>query len=452
MALVLLLLALGSHTPLFRLLYDCVPGFNRFRGMSKFAVQASAFIALLSGIGLDRLVRAAKVDRRLAAAPVLLGAALLIAAAWIGAPANSSLPSPGWWRMMRGVGAAQEIIVPADLYDNSAFARAAQDHAARSLLLAALPCALAAAALLYLRSARKLAFVLAIVAAGEMLLFALSIRPTFHLAESRPPGLKQFVAAHPGDDRVLILDNPDVAMSFRAYGFWGYGPLLPGRFAEFVYASQGRKPESATSYLPYPFSYVPAYKMLRFRYVIQRSGDPAPKADEFPASMPRVALITQYQVVSGREAIFDAMLKRPFDPAQEVILESQPDPAPERSAEPGQARVKASGTDSLVIEADLARPAILLVTDNYDKAWRARALPGSSQSRYQVMPADYTLRAIPLSAGHHAILMEYAPEGFRIGRWISIVSAAAYLVALAITVKNAKCKMKNEKCPARIIS
>ena len=62
------------------------------------------------------------------------------------------------------------------------------------------------------------------------------------------------------------------------------------------------------------------------------------------------------------------------------------------------------------------------------------------------MPADYTLRAIPLSAGHHAILMEYVPKGFRIGRWISIVSAAAYLVALALTLRNAKCKMQNEKC------
>ena len=70
------------------------------------------------------------------------------------------------------------------MYDNAAFARAAQVHAAHSLLLAALPCAIAAAALLYLRSARRLAFVLAIVAAGEMLLFALSIRPTFHLAEA----------------------------------------------------------------------------------------------------------------------------------------------------------------------------------------------------------------------------------------------------------------------------
>jgi hypothetical protein len=438
MALVLLLLAIGSHTPLFRLLYDCVPGFNRFRGMSKFAVQASAFIALLSGIGLDRLVRAAKVDRRLAAAPVLLGAALLIAAAWIGAPANSTGPSPGWWQTMRNVGAAQEIVVPADLYDNAAFAREAQVHAARSLLLAALPCAFAAAGLLCLRSTRRLAFVLAIVAAGEMLLFALIIRPTFHLAECQPPGLKQFVAAHPGDDRMLILDNPDVAMSFHAHGFWGYGPLLPGRFAEFIYASQGRKPDTATSYLPYPFSYVPIYKMLRCRYAIERSDDPALKPIEFPSSMPRVTLIRQYRVVSDRDGILDAMLRRPFDPAQEVILESRPDPAPAPSAEPGQARVTDSSTDSLVIEADLVQPAILLVTDNYDKAWRARGLPGSSQSRYEVMPADYTLRAIPLSAGHHAILMEYAPEGFRIGRWISIVSAAAYLAALALTVKNAK--------------
>ncbi len=445
MALVLLLLALGSNTPLFHLLYDYAPGFNRFRGMSKFAVQASAFIALLSGIGLDRLIRAAKVDRRLAAAPILLGAALLIAAAWIGAPATPNGPSPGWWRMMRAVQASQEIRVPSEMYDDAAFARQAQVHAAHALLLAALPCAIAAAALLSIRSARRIAFVLAITAAGEMLLFALSIRPTFHLAESQPPGLKQFFEAHPGDYRTLILDKPDVAVSLRVFGFWGYSPLLPGRYAEFVYASQGRKPETATSYLPTPFSFVPIYKMLRGRYVIRKSDDPALKPDEFPGSMPHVMLIRQYQVATGRDRIFAAMSRPSFDPAREVILESRPDPEPAASSEMGQAKVTESSTDSLVIEADLAQPAILLVTDNYDTGWRARGLPGSSQSRYEVMPADYTLRAIPLSAGRHVILMEYAPEGFRIGRWISIVSAAGYLIALIFTVKNAKRKVQTEK-------
>jgi len=324
------------------------------------------------------------------------------------------------------------------LYADDVFARQAQGHAAHALLLAALPCAIAAAGLLFMKSPRNLAFALAIVAAGEMLLFALSIRPTFHLAQSKPPGLRQFFEAHPGDYRTLILDKPDAAMSLRAFGFWGYNPLLPGRFAEFVYASQGRKPETATSYLPYPFAYVPIYKMLRCRYVLRNSDDPTPKPVEFPGSMPHVMLIRQYQVATGRDRVFAAMSRPSFDPAREVILESRPDPEPAVSGETGQAKVTESSTDSLVIEADLPQPAILLVTDNYDTAWRARGLTGSSQSHYEVMPADYTLRAIPLSAGHHAILMEYAPEGFRIGRWISIVSAAGYLVALVFALRRTR--------------
>jgi hypothetical protein len=180
--------------------------------------------------------------------------------------------------------------------------------------------------------------------------------------------------------------------------------------------------------------------MLRCRYVIERHDDPALKAGEFPNPMPHVTLIRQYAVAQGRDKILGAVLAPSFDPAKEVILESRPDPAPAPSGEPGRLKVTQPTTDSLAIEADLAQPAILLVTDNYDRAWRARGLPGSSRSRYEVMPADYTLRAIPLSAGHHAILMEYAPKGFRIGRWISIISAAAYLVALGLTVKNAKRK------------
>jgi hypothetical protein len=430
MALVLLLLAVGSHTPLFRVLYDCVPGFNRFRGMSKFAVQASAFIALLSGIGLDRLIRAPKVDRRLAAAPIALGAALLIAAVWIGTPARPNLPSPGWWQVMRNTQAAQEIRVPAILYEDQVFACQAQVHAAHSLLLAALPCIILAAGLLFMGSARNLAFVIAIVAAGEMIFFALSIRPTFPLAESQPPGMKQFFKEHPGDYRALILDDPDAAMMFRVYGLWGFSPLLPGRFAEVMYAAQGLNPDQATPYLTFN-GYAQIHRMFRGRFEIGGT-DSAPERMEYGGAMPRVALIRRYQVVSGRNRIFDAMFVPSFDPSQEVILESPPDPKPAPDGNPGHARVVKSSTDSLDIEADLETPAILLVTDNYDKAWHARGLPGSSQSRYEVMPANYTLRAIPLAAGHHEIRMEYLPTGFRIGRWISIVAAAGYALALVL--------------------
>ena len=45
MVLLLLVLALGAHTPLFKFLYAWVPGFNRFRGNSKFLFLASLFLA-----------------------------------------------------------------------------------------------------------------------------------------------------------------------------------------------------------------------------------------------------------------------------------------------------------------------------------------------------------------------------------------------------------------------
>jgi hypothetical protein len=437
MALILLLLALGSHTPLFRWLYDCVPGFDRFRGMSKFAVQASAFIVLLSGIGLDRLIRAPKVDRLLAVAPILLGAALLIAAAWIGSPAAPDHPSRDWWQMMRNVKAAQEIVVPVDLWNDASFARRAQIHAVRSLLLAAVPCAIAAAGLFFIRSARQLAFVVALVAAGEMLFFALSIQPTFRLAEVQPPALKEVFKDHPGEYRSIFLKDPDLPMSWHVYGLWGYGPLVPGRFAEFMYASQGMNPDLAAFYRPVE-DYVNAFRMLRCRFVIRGN-----QITDYKGAMPHATLVRQYAVVQGRDKILRAVLDPSFDPAQKVILESPPDPAPVPSDEPGQAQVVRSSTDLLEITADLEKPAILLVTDNYDAAWQARGLPGSSQLRYKVMPADYTLRAIPLAAGHHEIRLEYMPTGFRIGRWISIVAAAGYVVALGLTMK--KRKATNEK-------
>ena len=44
---VLFLLALGSHTPLFRVLYAWVPGFGSFRGNSKFIFEPRLTMARL---------------------------------------------------------------------------------------------------------------------------------------------------------------------------------------------------------------------------------------------------------------------------------------------------------------------------------------------------------------------------------------------------------------------
>jgi uncharacterized membrane protein YfhO len=124
-----------------------------------------------------------------------------------------------------------------------------------------------------------------------------------------------------------------------------------------------------------------------------------------------------------------------FDPTQQVILETEPDPAPQPSSEKGTVTLIDSSANQLTVEADLPHPAILLITDAYSNGWRARPLDGSAQQTYDVLPANYVLRGIPLSQGHHYILIEYAPIGFRVGKWISAISLAGFAFVAMLYVR-----------------
>ncbi|MDP2724891.1 MAG: hypothetical protein Q8O44_01325, partial [Syntrophales bacterium] len=118
------------------------------------------------------------------------------------------------------------------------------------------------------------------------------------------------------------------------------------------------------------------------------------------------------------------------DPLRIVILESDPVPQPDRTSTAGTVAIEESSTDSLHIRGKLGRAAILLITDSYSSGWRARALSGSVQQNYQVMPANYTLMAIPLSAGEHRLILEYKPRAFLIGKWLSLFSLGIYIIVL----------------------
>jgi hypothetical protein len=143
--------------------------------------------------------------------------------------------------------------------------------------------------------------------------------------------------------------------------------------------------------------------------------------------MPHLQLISNYRVIEKRDVLFDAMRSASFDPTREVILESEPQPQPVPNESPGTAGIVSESTDAFTIEADTTQPSILLITDVYTPAWRAVARSGSVQSKYQLLPANYVLRAVPLAAGHHSLRVEYAPRGFEIGKWISIVSGIVFI-------------------------
>ncbi len=419
MVLILSVLALGAYTPLFRLLYSFVPGFDAFRANAKFIFLVAMFAVMLAGVGLDDLLNNPRWRRRLS---LILGiAGLLVGAVGLWIQISAGFGSAGTWgHVMSAIAATEQSYLPSAQYESQAFISDAGLAAARAVFYCSMTFLLLSVLLWRSHFSPRLVYLVPLIAALELFVFARSNRPTFDLETTRLPALQQFFEAHPGDYRVLLPPNPNSGMMTGSQDLWGFDPGVLKRYAEFMTFTQGRDPDTATQYLD--FSHIhPLFKMLRHRFVLFSEGGKQ-GLEEIPSTLSRLELIQDWVLLPQRDRIFAAMNHPAFDPRQQIILETTPDPAPVKGKPKGTATITEAGTDYLMVEANLPAPAILLITDNYSSGWRAVALAGSAQEHYDLLPANYILRAVPLSAGNHRLRIEYAPLGYRAGRWISLVS------------------------------
>ncbi len=166
---VALVLAFGYYTPLHRLLYDYVPGFGSFRGTTKFTFLASAFLAMLAGVGLDHLLtdhgefatspaaaRGRRPDSERASRPALgetrfterVAAAAFVLLLFAAAAILWSVVTgqDGWWaRLLASIDLSDEAYLFYKVDRSGDFFARAGRHAATSLLIAACTFALLAA-------------------------------------------------------------------------------------------------------------------------------------------------------------------------------------------------------------------------------------------------------------------------------------------------------------------
>lgn len=440
---VLFLIALGCYTPLFNVLYHYAPGFNKFRGWSKFIYPATLYLVMLSAVGLDAMLRRGAAPRGLVAG--LLGAAVILAgvATWADGSADSTAADgPQPWRSLMlaalysddstNLWQADAILRP----DN---VRASAQVMAHAFYLAAGTLLVFALVFLCSRRWRGALWAVPAIALVEMLLFAVPTLVTFPYSPERRSEVSAYLETHPvGAGRILDLVDPNTGMSTGEDDLWGYDPGITRRYGEFIAVTQNISPQAATQDLP--FRSVPDIyaTLLRCRCAFGYTRGPKHEVNTrlYDDSLvaPQVMLVPHSRVIASDRDLLQAM-GPPFDPRDTVLLQTAPDPVPATSPTRGKAAVIAQTSDSLTIEADLPAAEVLVVTDAYSDGWKARSLltsnEGSSQARYQVLPADYCLRAIPLAAGHHRILLEYRPTAFIVGAWVSGVSLALCAVLAA---------------------
>lgn len=422
MVFLLLLLALGVHTPLFNLLYHYLPGFDRFRGTSKFIFPATLFLVMLSGIGLDSLIKNKTLSRVFIIAPLITGSIFILIV-----PLFSN--HPHWWsQLVQALGSSGETFLFPKFYADTGFIEDARRWASRALLTSGIICLILALFFLLRNYYDKVIYGLVFMALGEVVLFAFANKTTFDVRSVGVDEFKQFYGSHPGDYRVLNSYNPNMALSTGGKDLWGYGPAVPLRYAQFIAFSQGLNPDSTLQKIKITHNH-PLFKMLRCRFIIQ-PGEKRFSIQEIAQPLPHLLLLQEWKTLPRREDIFREMAKPAFDPRRRLILESEPLPRPDQCNGAGSIAIEEASTDFLRIRGKLDRAALLLITDSYHASWRAKPLSGSGQQAYTVMPANYILMAIPLAAGEQHFILEYLPQSFRIGKWLSLFSLALYMIVL----------------------
>lgn len=430
---VLLVFAMGSYTPIFPFLYQFVPGIRLLRGMSKFAFLSVLFFSLLAGAGFDAVRSVPKQSGRIIALPIIFASLLFIGCFVI--DSTFSLRNGGSWGwVLQELTYLKQTALSYAEARNPTYLQEMGQCASKQLITATLWLLATSGAIYGLKRTQKAAFGLVFLVAIQSWGYAKAYRATFDVRDL--PAVSAEQAKVIGDDRVSITENPNQSMALRVSAVNGYDSNSLRRYVEFVANAQGKDVNDFKTLVSSdPVVMRPLLRLVRLKWnlVTERKDlQLIPNASPLPHAL----LIDRCHVIDERDKIFAAMTKPDFDPGHEVILEQYPAIRPVSGDGPaGTVTITGQTSETLDLSADLNRPAILLVTDSYSRYWQVSEPGSSSQNADELLPADYTLRAIPLASGHHRLHMQYVAPFWKQSEVITFLSIGIWILVLIFPAK-----------------
>lgn len=154
---------------------------------------------------------------------------------------------------------------------------------------------------------------------------------------------------------------------------------------------------------------------------------------------PRARIVTQWRVAANlpaARAVMSRALENSagLDLTRSVVVTGTipfaSSPGPVRPA-----ALREDGPNRLVVTAQTDRPALLVVADTQAPGWRA-VLDGRP---VPILSANVCLRAVALpQAGRHAVTFSYVPTAFRLGLYLSLLTAGGLAGAAAQRLRTRK--------------
>lgn len=472
LAILSIILALGKYTPLFKFLYSYVPGFNLFRGNSKFIIQTTFSLATLCGFGIQSLLSQFSKKRRellkftqillIVAVILTLGLGLFLLREW-------NHPSL-WEEILRAsTSLGREFTSPPD-FPNPQFVALSFSLAAKSILKFLGFLVVGTLFLfLYTRRRFKIATTKAnkqrslhptlphpssplLTHASKILIFLLVISDLWlfglkYLVTSPeeaihwPEEVVNFLHKDQEPYRILTAGKlfPNQGMLYRIANISGDAANTIRWYSEFINFSQEfpleypqlsirfRRFSSPLNLLNLKYILLPAYSKIESPQFTLVFHNPRVNIYQNKDFLPRAYIVHRTKIISNRDDIFKELVSPTFNPRNSVILDDAFSPLPEAILSTEKEilpRITEYLPNRVVIEATLLQKGYLILVDTYYPGWKAY-VDGKERKIYK---ANYTLRAVYLKPGKHKVEFIYKPQSFRVGLGISLLTLGALLI------------------------
>lgn len=251
------------------------------------------------------------------------------------------------------------------------------------------------------------------------------------LARLLPPGFQGRVSLAVTDELVPASEVdfigrsrdalvPNRHLEDRVHALEGYGSIEPERINEFHLAGHRS-----------------VFDLTGVEFYLRRKPAPFPDLEEvarpdgLPAlyrsrtAAPRAFVVHRAQVTSDPEAL--RLVVSPDEPWRATAFLAEGEPLDGPSCEGSRATLSRETTSTLAFDVEACARGYLVVTDSHYPGWYA-TVDGETAPLHR---ANYALRAIPVPAGTHRVELRYRPLSFAAGAWISILTAAGWVLALA---------------------
>ena len=438
---VALLFGLGSHTPVWRVFYEVLPGIGLFRAPSLAIFLFGFSVVTLMAFGVERLL---DLERRgsetnwaqpgrflwIASGVVLVGFVLAVSGAL------NVLWSFAVYRDMP----AQAVQILAN----------AEPFIERGFMIAVVLATATSSVAWGLRTAR-LAPLGAVVALGMLISLDL-VRVDMPFIQTQDFGA--FRTPNPNIE--FLLERQREEDPFRVFSLQGLNgqDVRPGMFG--LELAGGHHPNDLARYrelIGMAGSGLPenllasanVLRLLNVRYVLwpDQLGTPADQglpADitdnlrrltsttiqgrpyesvyEF-SDLPRARLVADVVVLPDEQAV-PHMLSPDFDPARQVVLSDPPPIDLTGGMVVGRVEWIERNYNNMRLRVSADRGAVLVLADNWFPAWKARV----GNEEVPVLRANHSLRAVPITAGEHTVEFYYESDELRWSLLLTLLSLA----------------------------